>query len=179
MLGELIATDPDPAGAPREYSRGVALMHPKVRPGTDAEQLEKAPRARLRARRRIDHFRMIEISRHLIADARGGDRHLVHVGLLGKTALIGIGTGIDTLTIFDVGGAVLGSVSGDETVFLSSATPIDRFELTGEPFTTPVLDNLIFVVIPEPGTAGLVALDLFAMARAPSRRARPGRAASP
>jgi len=40
-LIRLIEEDPDPAGVPREYTRGHRLEHPKVRPGVDKEQLQK------------------------------------------------------------------------------------------------------------------------------------------
>lgn len=40
-LAEQVARDPDPAGVPRHFQRGVALRAPKVAPGLPAETLER------------------------------------------------------------------------------------------------------------------------------------------
>jgi len=68
-------------------------------------------------------------------------------------ALVGISGGADTLTIFDAGGAVLGSMQGDDVeVELTSATPIARMSVTATVGTTPAIDNLEFDISGSLGT---------------------------
>jgi arylsulfatase A-like enzyme len=40
-LLELVRTDPDPSGIPREFENGIAIHAPKVAPRVDAQTLEK------------------------------------------------------------------------------------------------------------------------------------------
>ncbi|QDV05809.1 hypothetical protein Poly30_13120 [Planctomycetes bacterium Poly30] len=61
------------------------------------------------------------------------------------SALIGIGTGTDTMCIYDAQGTVLASASGnDNVVTLTSTVPIARMTVVSSSVATPVIDNLEF-----------------------------------